>query len=163
MMFFIWVTLRNKILENEISRQIKEYRKDGKRVVIIDDWALLANKKLVNKMEHIYVLSRKFLSRRNSVRNRDDASIIDQKINDLPYALGFMDSNAYLNTSIITNFGTLEELYQKADQEYKEIGELSFDERYFVKNKLTVIASAASTAKKGGKSSMKDISDAQTR
>ena len=36
-----------------------------------------------------------------------------QDINDLPYALGFMDSNAYLNTSIITNFGTLEELYQK--------------------------------------------------
>ena len=113
-------------------------------------------------MDHIYVLKRRFISRRCSVRNRDDASVQDQKLNDLPYALGFIGKEVYLNTSIITNYGGIEELYEKAEAEYQEIGELSFDERYFVKNPLKFVAAAASTGGKG-KSSMRDLPDSQTR
>ena len=160
--FSCFIILRNKIIEREISRQIKEHKRDGKRVIIIDDWALLANSKLVNKMDHVYVLKRKFISRRTSVRNREDATIEDQKVNDMPYALGFIGKEVYLNSSIITNFGSIEELYEKAESEYQEIGELSFDERYFVKNPLKFVAAAASTGGKG-KASMRDLPDSQTR
>lgn len=161
-MFLIFIFLRNKIIEKEISRQIKEHKRDGKRVIIIDDWALLANSKLVNKMDHVYVLKRRFVSRRCSVRNRDDATVEDQKVSDMPYALGFIGNEVYLNSSIITNFGSIEELYEKAETEYQGIGELSFDERYFVKNPLKFVAAAASTGGKG-KSSMRDLPDSQTR
>lgn len=40
--------------------------------------------------------------------------------------------------SIIYNNGSLEELFEKAEEEYIKIGELSFDEKYSLKGRVNV-------------------------
>ena len=40
------------------------------------------------------------------------------------------------NVTVIDNNGSFEDLYRKAEEEYQNIGELSFDERYSLRGKV---------------------------
>jgi len=162
--FNISISARNKMIENELARQIDEHKRNGKKVVIIDDWALPTNKKLLKKMNHVYWVNRGFVERRNAAKQRDNASTQELKLTDLPYALGFVKAKKSSNHSQISNFGTIQDLHQIADAEYMQIGELSFDERYWVTKKLPMTSVTTSSGK--GKSSMKstkDMADKQER
>lgn len=137
--FKFLMTLRSKLIEKELNRQIEEFKSNGKGVIVIDDWALSTHKKLFPKFNHVYTVERPYLSRREGIKKRDDLSMQELKVNDLPYALGFLKTAIGDNTSIIVNNGSIKDLQNKADMEYEKLGELTFDEKYSVRDKVNII------------------------
>lgn len=134
--FKFLMAVRSKLIEKELNKQIDEFKSSGKGVIVIDDWALPIHKKLFPKLDHIYTVERNYLSRRKGIRARDALTTEEVKVNELPYALKFFKSATGSNTSIITNNGSIEDLQNKADLEYEKLGELTFEEKYFVKEKI---------------------------
>lgn len=134
--FNLLMKIRNKLIEKELERQIEEFKRDGKKVVVIDDWALPTQKKLFPKFAHIYAMKRRFTDRRKGLTQRDAISIEEAKLYDLPYALRFIKIPKQSNVTSINNYGTIEELYASAEEVYQSLGELSFDERYSLRGKI---------------------------
>lgn len=130
------MAIRNRLIGKELERQIEELKRNGKKVIIVDDWALPTQKKLFSKFNQIYVLQRDFAGRRQGIIERDGVSNDEAKLYDLPYALKFIKIPKQSNIRKVYNKGTIEELYQKAEEEYQSIGELSFDERYSLRGKI---------------------------
>ena len=134
--FNLLMKIRNKLIGKELEKQIEEFKRSGKKVVVIDDWALTTQKKLLPKFSHIYAMKRRFSDRRKGLTQRDAISIEEAKLYDLPYALRFIKVPKQLNVTSINNYGTIEELYASAEEVYQSIGELSFDERYSLRGKI---------------------------
>lgn len=136
--FKFLMAIRSALVTDTILEKNNEYKSQGKRVIVIDDWALSTNKKLLNKCNHVFFLKRGFLNRREGLRQRDDLSRKELRVSDLPYAKGYISEPAALNVSVIENNGTIKDLFTRAEQEYQEIGELTFDERYSVRGKDSI-------------------------
>lgn len=134
--FKFMISVRNKMIEKEVERQIEEFKRRGKRVVVVEDWALPTQKKLFSKFNHVYALQRDLIGRRHGIVERDGVSKEEAKIYDIPYALKFIRIPKQSNVSKIYNKGSIEDLYKKAEEEYQNIGELSFDERYSLRGKI---------------------------
>lgn len=134
--FNLLMKLRNKLIGKELERQIEEFKRDGKKLVVIDDWALPTHKKLFPKFSHIYAMKRRFTDRREGLKKRDNISVDEAKLYDLPYALRFITFPKQNNVSSIYNYGSIEDLYASAEEVYQSIGELSFDERYSLRGKI---------------------------
>lgn len=137
-MFNLLMGIRNKLIGKELRNKINEFKKQGKSLVVIDDWAITTQKDLMKDISHIYYMNREFGIRRKSLKTRDDITEMEAKLYDLPYALKFIrapkrDSG---KVTYIANKGTIEELYAKAEEVYRERGELTFDERYSLRGKL---------------------------
>lgn len=134
--FNLLMTIRNKLIEKELERQINEFKKTGKTLVVIDDWALPTHKKLFPKISHIYAMKRRFSDRRIGLKQRDNLTIEEARLYDIPYALKFIQVPKQSNVSSINNYGTIEHLYASAEEIYQSIGDLSFDERYSLRGKI---------------------------
>lgn len=134
--FNLLMKIRNKLIGKELEREIEEFKRDGKKIVVIDDWALPTQKNLLPKISHIYIMKRRFSDRRKDLIKRDAISIEEAKLYDLPYALRFIQTPKGSNVSSINNYGTIEELYASAEEVYQSFGELSFDERYSIRGKI---------------------------
>ena len=130
------MAVRNKLIGKELERQIEDFKRQGKRVVVVEDWALPTQKNLLPKFSQIYVLQRNLSDRRQGLKERDAITQEEAKIFDLPYALKFIRVPKQNNVIKISNNGTIENLFQKAEEEYQKIGELSFDERYSLRGKI---------------------------
>ena len=134
--FNLLMAFRNKLIGKELENQIEKFKRDGKKVVVVEDWALTTHKKLFPKFSHVYAMQRRFMDRRTSLCQRDDISSEEAKLYDLPYALKFIRVPKQNNVSVIRNYGSIEELYASAEEVYQSIGELSFDERYSLRGKI---------------------------
>ena len=137
-MFNILMAIRNKLISNELNKRIDDFKKQGKSLVVIDDWAITTQKELMPELSHIYYMYRDFGVRRKSLKDRDNISEEEAKLYDLPYALKFVrppkrDSG---KVTYISNKGTIEELYAKAEEVYRQRGEHTFDERYSLRGKV---------------------------
>ncbi len=143
-LFKILMTLRSKLVEKELNKQIEEFKRDGKKVIAIDDWALPYHKKIFSRLDNVYTIERNYLTRRDGLKKRDDLTLNELKIYDLPYALNFIIPPTGKNTKIIKNNGTIKELQDKADTEYEELGELTFDERYTYRSKVETLVNSLS-------------------
>ncbi len=130
------MAIRNKLIGKELEKQIEDYKRQGKRVVVVEDWALPTHKSLFPKFNQVFLLQRNLSSRRQGLKERDAISSEEAKIYDLPYALKFIKAPNLSKVTKISNNGTIESLYQKAEEEYQKIGELSFDERYSLRGKI---------------------------
>lgn len=65
--FKFLMALRSKLVEDSINKQIEDFKRNGKKVIIIDDWALPTHKKLLPKLSQIYSIKRGFISRREGL------------------------------------------------------------------------------------------------
>lgn len=128
--FSFLTRVRSMLVSNSIEKQIDEFEKEGKQLVVIDDWLLTSHKKLQSKLTHIYILNRRFTERRKSLKLRDGLSTEELRITDLPSALGLLKMPSGKNVSAIKNVGTLEDLKDKAQKVYSRYITPSFDERY---------------------------------
>ena len=136
--FKFLMAVRSKLIEKQLNKRIEEFKSGEKGVIVIDDWALSTHKKLFPKFNHVYTVERPYLSRRKGIQERDALTTKEAKVNDLPYALGFLKPAVGQNTSIIKNDGSIKELQNKADLEYERLGELTFDEKYNVRDKANL-------------------------
>lgn len=128
--FNFLMKIRSLLVSPEIEKKLEEFKKEGKELVIIDDWVLSTHKKLMNKLNHVYVLQRKYQARRTGLSQRDNLSKQELKVADLPYALGFVKIPNNEKVSSIDNNGTIEELRTSAFEIYSRYVQPSFDERY---------------------------------
>lgn len=132
--------LRSVLVSSEIQKQIDNFKKEGKQLVVVDDWVLSTHKKLINQLNHIYILNRKYQARRNGLRQRDNLSTEELKIAGLPYALGFVKMPVGENVTYIDNNGTISELQEKAHSICSKYVEPTFDDRYKLKDVEVLIA-----------------------
>ena len=136
--FNILMFVRGKMVEKDLEEQINRLRLEGKKIVLIDDCFLKVNKKVFNKLDKIYVLERDFTSRRQGVRIREDATEEELRLKDLPYAIGAYKECTGDNIKKIKNPNSLEGFKRIIDEEYEQEGELSFNERYYVGDKVNL-------------------------
>ena len=134
--FSFLMKIRNKLIGKELNRQIEEFKRDGKKLIVIDDWALPTHKDLLPKFSYIYAMKRRFTDRREGLKQRDNISVEEAKLYDLPYALRFIGVPKQSNVIPVSNYGSIEDLYASAEEVYQSLGELSFDERYSLKGKI---------------------------
>lgn len=138
--FNFLMKLRSMLVTPQINEKLSEFKKEGKELVVIDDWVLSTHKKLMNKINHVYILDRNFFARRKGMKQRDDLSIEELKISDLPYALEFVKLPIGENVTHINNNGSLNDLQEKAFIELSKYVTPTFDERYKIEpNKLTPV------------------------
>lgn len=128
--FKFLMALRSKLVESSIKEKINQFKKEGKELVVIDDWVLSTHKWLDNQLSHTYVLNRNYSARRAGIRTRDDLSTEELKVADLPYALRFVKIPEGEKVTQINNNGSIEELEEKALNEATKYVSLTFDERY---------------------------------
>lgn len=130
-LFRFLMFVRSKMIEKELNRQIEALKLQGKEIIVIDDWVLFSHKNLMPKMSKIYFVERRFQTRRQGIKDRDNSTSEEMKVNDLPYALKICDTIE--NAQIVSNNGTLNDLQRIVDEEYEKIGIKSFDERYCIR------------------------------
>lgn len=140
--FSILMLIRNKLISKELDNQIGKFKKEGKSLIVIDDWALTKNPKLLNRCNHVYMLQRNYLSRRSGLRKRDGLTTKELKTTGLPYALGYIKQPEGDKYSVITNNGSIEDLYLHAEKVYERYVGLSFDEKYSLRHKANLRAAA---------------------
>lgn len=121
---------RYLLVRKSIERKIEEFKALGKDIVVIDDWRLEEHKKLYSKLKIVYFLKRGFCERREGVIKRDQISLDEMNIIDLPYALKHKVDRIQSNCCVIENKGDMESLRQRAFEEYDRIGIKGFDEKY---------------------------------
>lgn len=126
--FFMFI--RSKLVERELEEAIIQLEQDGKKIIVIDDRAILTHKKILPRLRKIYLLERKTTSRKQGLKERNQMTKEELKIEDIPYALGFYQSPTGNNVEIIKNNGTMEELGIAAQQVYEELREKTFYEKY---------------------------------
>lgn len=128
--FNLLMKIRSMLVYPQIEELLSEFKKEGKELVVIDDWVLSTHKKLMGKINHIYMLDRNYFARRSGMKQRDDLSLKELKVSDLPYALGFVKIPQGDNVTHINNNGSLEELQEIARGECSKYIAPTFDERY---------------------------------
>lgn len=180
--FNMLMALRNKLISKELNKRIDDFKKQGKSLVVIDDWAITTQKDLMKRLSHIYYMHRDYNIRREALKERDNITTEEAKLYDLPYALKFVKAprpsrsvkakfykgldreikpkkddgfDSSIEITYIPNKGTIEQLYEKAEAVYREKGELTFDERYSLRGKVNF----RDVAIKLGK--IKDLNDTQ--
>lgn len=146
--FNFLMKLRSWLVMPEIEQQINNFKKEGKELVLIDDWVLSTHKKLAGKLDHIYVLERKYLERRKSYQERDGLTKEEVKVSDLPYALGLVKIPNSDKVTKIYNNGTIEELEANALEVYSKYVAPSFDERYKVENPIQTLSRVSKSVSK---------------
>lgn len=133
--FMVLMYVRDKLTRKELERRIEEFKRQGKDIVVIDDWMLNSHKDLSNKCKKIYLVARRFTQRREGLRERDNATIEETSIGDIPFALGYAKRPTGSKVETVNNYGDLEELRMLAEEKYQEVGVFGFDEKYQVKDK----------------------------
>lgn len=129
--FWGLMKLRSFLVKPGLQSKIEQYKKEGKELVVVDDWMVGSHKWLKPKLNSLYVVKRKFLDRREGLKIRSALTAEELKVWDLPYAKGFVKNK---NASyIIQNNGTLEGLECAAQRVYERYVTPSFDDRYGVK------------------------------
>lgn len=151
--FKIWMFVRNKMAEKEIERKINDFKRQGKDIIIIDDWMLNYNKKLYSKCNKIFVVKRNFIDRRKGIMTRDQLSLQEVKVADIPFALKFTMLPEGDNVEVINNKGSLDDLKRQMEEKYQEIGVMGFNEKYQIrdegiKNKLRQVSRKVTTVDK---------------
>ena len=151
--FDLLMKLRDRLTKKAFERRIEELKRQGKDIIVIDDWMLASHKELCKKCRKIYLVSRRFTQRRMGLQERDSATIEETKVADIPFALGFAKRPIGPKVEVIQNYGDLEELSALVDEKYQEIGILGFDEKYQIKDegikaKLRQISIGAETINK---------------
>lgn len=149
--FTAWLKIRNILISKELEKRMTELKQEGKGIIVLDDWALSSNYKLMKKLDYIYGMKRTYLKRRKGLKERDNLNLYELRVAELPYTLEHLKLPDGENVSIITNDGSLEELRKIADREYERIGILSFNERYAVKAKESAIFGVAHSLGKARK------------
>lgn len=134
-LFSLCTSVRNKMIQKPLESKIEELKREGKTLIVIDDWLISTNKDLCKRLDKIYIVKRNFLDRRESMRLRDDATRTELRISDIPYANGYFATLTGDNVIEILNKGTLKDLCKIADKEYENLGELSFNERYSLRGR----------------------------
>ena len=132
-LFNLLMFVRSSLVRKPILDKIEEFKKDGKELVLIDDWALLReHKDVLKRINTIYVTERKSLDRRRGLTARDGMSLRDVTIGDIPFALRYITyPDIYPR---IHNGGSLGELFKQATKIYQEFVPPTFDERYRIEN-----------------------------
>lgn len=155
--FNFLMKLRSMLVMPEIESQLNAFKEEGKELVLVDDWVLLTHKNLLKRLNHIYVLERKYLDRRKGFQERDALSREELNVADLPYALGLLKKPEGANVTTITNYGSIDELETKALEVYSKYVEPTFDEKYKLEPKeiiLSTITKAMNKTKNYSKSSI---------
>lgn len=131
--FKMLMSLRAFLVKKPILRKLEGFKKEGKSLVIIDDWALcFQSKDVLDRINTIYVTERKSLKRRIGLVSRDNMSLREVTIGDIPFALKYVKyPSEYIR---INNDSTKEELFAKAKKVYQEYIPPTFDERYKINN-----------------------------
>lgn len=132
LLFKFLMAVRSRLVKKPLNDEVARLKAEGKRVIVIDDWAISTHKDLYPRLNKVYFMERKFSSRRRSLRLRDDLTREEIKISDIPYALRFLKNLNDEKTVVVRNTGTLEDLRIRAREEYERLGEQTFDERYSV-------------------------------
>ena len=146
--FNLLMKLRSMLVIPEIEKQLESFKKDGKELVVIDDWVLTTHKKLSKKIDHIYFLERKYLDRRKGYQTRDALTTEEVKISDLPYALGLVKIPDNQNVTRISNNDSIEALEATALEIYSKYVSPSFDERYKVEEVIQTFSQASKSISK---------------
>lgn len=133
--FNLFINIRNKLIEKQMENQIREFKNKGKKLVIIEDWALPTHKKLCRRLDKIYAIKRNLITRRRALKERDNLSTREVKLDDIPYSLKYIQIPEKSDFSTIYNDGSIQDLYKKAEELYKSFEILTFDERYSVRGK----------------------------
>lgn len=131
-MFNILMKIRSSLVRKPLDEEIRKLKIQGKRVIVIDDWALNTHKNLYSKLNRIYYIERNFLCRRRSLKLRDDLNNAELRISDIPYAMGHLKKPTGAKVTTISNAGTIEDLRTKAREEYEKLGEQTFDDKYII-------------------------------
>lgn len=145
--------VRRKLVEKPIQRKIQEFKLQGKDIVIIDDWRLEEHRQIYSKLRKVFFVKRNFVERRAGILDRDEISLDELNVMDMPYALKYKSQKINPNYEIIENSGSLDELKQRVDREYEELGIMGFDEKYRItdKNVQAQISRIGKTVSKTGK------------
>lgn len=130
--FNLLMKIRSLLVVPKVKRMLEEFEQEGKDITVVDDWVLTSHKKLLDKFNHIYLLNRDFVGRRQGIRERDDLSRFEMKVADLPYSLEYVPIPEGSNVSRIINDGSIEDLEETAIWEYYKYVSPTFDEKYRV-------------------------------
>lgn len=148
--FKILMFVRDRITAKEFECKIESFKRQGKDIIVIDDWMLNSHRDLYVKCSSVYVITRNFIDRRNGIMSRDNLSLQEVNVKDIPFALKYAKIPDGEDVKIIKNDGTLDELRKRMEQEYLEIGVMGFDEKYQirdegVKEKLRLVSRGATS------------------
>ena len=131
-LFKMLMGLRSFLIKKEFIELLDQYKREGKSLVVIDDWALGTHKYLEGKISKLYVIKREFVSRRTALKSRDNSDEKELKVIDAPYALNYMKKADVDSITVVENDGSFEDLEKKARGEIEQFIVPTFDERYRV-------------------------------
>lgn len=129
-LFLALMKLRSVLVRQGVEAKIEEYKRNGKELIVIDDWMITTHKWLLKRKPKIYTIKRKFLDRRQGLKVRSDLTQDELKVYDLPYVKKFVREPN--NFDIVQNNGTFEQLREYAQLVYERYVPPTFDERYGV-------------------------------
>lgn len=132
-MFGFLMKLRSFLIKPGFEKKINQYKKEGKELVVVDDWVIDSHKWLKPKISKTYIIRRKFIERRTGLKIRSALTTDELKVWDLPYSKRFVKTPEGAET--VLNIGSLEELRTKAKEVCRQYIEPSFDEKYGVEEK----------------------------
>ena len=130
--------IRDRITRKELDLRIENFKRLGKDIIVIDDWMLSTHKKLYSKCSRVYVVTRNSIERRNGVLSRDQLTLSEINVMDLPFALKYVQMPTGNNVIEVKNGGTIEDLKSRMEEEYLDIGVMGFDERHRITDEKTL-------------------------
>ena len=133
--FNLLMKFRDIITRKAFERRVQELKSQGKEIIVVDDWMLITHRALCEKCKKIYIVDRRFTQRRIGLQKRDNATIEETKVIDIPFALGYVKIPRGKKVENINNYGSIDDLKALVDEKYQEIGVLGFDEKYKIKDK----------------------------
>lgn len=125
---------RSLLIKKSMLDKIEMFRRLGKEMIFIDDWALNTHSYIKNELSEIYVIQRPFVSRRTALRDREDWSVKESKVWDIPFAFNFYKVPEGENVTTLNNEGTIEEWHEQAERVYERYHTKTFDEKYVLSN-----------------------------
>lgn len=116
--FRLFMALRSKLMEKDISKEINRLENMGKRVIIIDD-IFLQYQKCYKDISLVFLMERPYLKRKNSLIERDHISKEEVVIYDMAHTSGsHQEKNKNKNIIRINNNKGKEELLAEVEKIY---------------------------------------------
>lgn len=131
-LFNLLMKVRSKLVAKPINQQIETMKSQGKEIIIIDDWVITTHEDLYPRLSKIYYVERQFSERREGLKERDDLTLEELKVADIPYARRYIDKPEDDRVITIKNRESIEDLNQKAKEEYEKVHVKTFDEKYVI-------------------------------